>query len=128
MVVEDDDNDDDVPEVVQPALRNDAAAKVPPSHPTNGKPAFKPKGKGKAGPSMNGHRNGTEFVVIDEQDDDDPPPAKPLPSANRRKSPAGSTDSTEKGANSRELEKLREERDLVRLSTIQGISKSYKGT
>jgi hypothetical protein len=84
VVVED--NDDDVSEVVQPATRNDATAKVTLSQPTNGKPAFKPKGKGKAGLSTNGHKNGTngtEFVVIDEQDDDHPPPTKPLPSAKK---------------------------------------------
>jgi hypothetical protein len=131
VVVED--NDDDVSEVVQPATRNDATAKVTLSQPTNGKPAFKPKGKGKAGLSTNGHKNGTngtEFVVIDEQDDDHPPPTKPLPSAKKGKSPAAST---EEGAYSRELEKLREERDLVRLSNIsvqvlQGYSTSSCST
>jgi len=135
VVVEDDDNvdDDDVSEVVQPATRNDATAKVPPSLATNGKPASKAKGKGKAAPSMNGHRNGTELVVIDELDDDDPPPAKPLPSAKKGKASAGSIDSTEKGASSRELEKLREERDLVRMSNVsvhflQGCSTSSCST
>ena len=134
VVVEDDDkeDDDDVPEVVQPATRNGATAKVPPSLQTNGKSASKAKGKGK-GPPTNGHRNGTEFVVIDELDDDDLPPAKLPPSTKKGKSPAGSTDSTKTGSDSRELEKLREERDLVRLSNIsahffRGYSRSSCST
>ncbi|KAH9180724.1 hypothetical protein EDB89DRAFT_2062394 [Lactarius sanguifluus] len=118
VVIEDDDNDDDdVPEVVQPATRNDATAKVPPSTATNGKPASKVKGKGKATPSTNGHRNDTELVVIDELDDDSPLPAK------KGKVSAGSTDSTEKGASSQELEKLRKERDMYKEKS-EKLSKS----
>ena len=113
VVVEDDDNDGDVPEVVQLAT-----VKVPPPLPTNGKSASRPNGKGKAGLPTNGHRNDTEFVVINELGDDDPPPARPLRSAKKGKSPAGSADPIAKGAHSRELERLREERDLVRLSNI----------
>ncbi|KAI9446269.1 hypothetical protein H4582DRAFT_2069604 [Lactarius indigo] len=127
MVIEDDDNnnddDDDVPEVVQPVTRNDAPAKVPPSVVTNGKPASKAKVKGKAIPSTNGHQNGTELVVIDELDDDDPPPARPLPLAKKGKASGGSTGSTEKGAHPRELERLREERDLYKEKSEQ-LSKS----
>ncbi|KAH9001101.1 hypothetical protein EDB92DRAFT_1938880 [Lactarius akahatsu] len=124
VVVEDDDNDDDdVPEVVQPATRNDTTAKVPPSVATNGKPASKAKGKGKATPSTNGHRNDTELVIIDELDDDGPLPAKPLPSAKKGKVSAGSTDSTEKGGSFQELEKLREERDMYKEKSEQ-LSKS----
>ena len=113
MVVEDDDNDDDddVPEVVQPVTRNGATAKDPPSLATNGKPASRAKGKGKSGPLTNGHKSDAELLVIDELDDDDPPPAKLLQMAKK-----GKAGSTEKGAYSRELEKLRLERDLVRLS------------
>ncbi|KAH9050603.1 hypothetical protein EDB84DRAFT_2394 [Lactarius hengduanensis] len=122
VVVDDDNDDDDVPEVVQPATRNDATAKVPPSVATNGKPASKAKGKGKATPSTNGHRNDTELVIIDELDDDGPLPAKPLPSAKKGKVFAGSTDTTEKGS-FQELEKLREERDMYKEKSEQ-LSKS----
>ena len=114
MIVEDDDddNDDDIPKVVQPVARNGAMAKDPPFAVTNGKPASRAKGKGKVGPSTNGHKSDAELVVIDELDDDDPSPTPPLQLAKK-----GKVGSTENGANSRELEKLRLERDLVRLST-----------
>ena len=74
MIVEDDDddNDDDIPKVVQPVTRNGAMAKDPPFAVTNGKPASRAKGKGKVGPSTNGHKSDAELVVIDELDDDDP--------------------------------------------------------
>ncbi|KAH9066461.1 hypothetical protein EDB87DRAFT_724639 [Lactarius vividus] len=123
VVEDDDDNDDDVPEVVQQSTRTDATARVPPSMATNGKPASKAKGKRKATPLTNGHRNDTELVVIDELDDGGSRPAKPLPSAKKGKASAGSTDSTEKGACSWELEKLREERDLYKEKSEQ-LSKS----
>ena len=111
MVVDDNDDDDDVPEVVQPATRNDATTKDLPSQMTNGKPASRAKGRGKAGSQINGHKSNAELVIIDELDDDDPPLFKPLQSANKGKA-------TENGAYSRELEKLRLERDLVRFSNI----------
>ena len=114
MIVEDDDddNDDDVPKVVQPVTRNGAIAKVPPSAVTNGKPASRAKGKGKVKPSTNGHRSDAELVVIDELDDDNPSPTPPLQLTKK-----GKVGSTENGANSWELEKLRLERDLVCLLT-----------
>ena len=130
MVVEDDDNDDDddVPEVVRPATRNGATTKDPPSLVTNGKPASRAKGKRKSGPLTNGHRSDAELVVIDELDDDDPPPAKPLQMAKK-----GKAGLTEKGAYSRELEKLRLERDLVRLANtsvhfLRGDSRCSRST
>lgn len=126
MVVDDNDDDDDVPEVVQPATRNDATTKDLPSQMTNGKPASRAKGRGKAGSQINGHKSNAELVIIDELDDDDPPLFKPLQSANKGKA-------TENGAYSRELEKLRLERDLVRLSNLSihfspGYSRSSRST
>jgi hypothetical protein len=126
VVVDDNDDDDDVPEVVQPATRNDAMAKDPPSRVTNGKPAPRAKGRGMVGSQINGHKSNAELVIIDELDDDDPPSFKPLQSANKGKA-------TENGAYSRELEKLRLERDLVRLSNLSihfspGYSRSARST
>jgi hypothetical protein len=119
VIVEDDDidDDDDVPKVVQPVTRNGAMAKDSPSAMTNGKPASRAKGKRKAGPLTNGHKSDPELVVIDELDDDDPTPAPPLQLAKK-----GKAGSIENGAYSLELEKLRLERDLVRLFNISSIS------
>jgi hypothetical protein len=118
VIVEDDDNDDDdddVPKVVQPVTRNGTIAKDPPSVMANGKPASRAKGKRKAGPLTNGHKSDPELVVIDELDDDDPTLAPPLQLAKR-----GKAGSIENGGYS--LEKLRLERDLVRLFNISSIS------
>ncbi len=124
MVVEDDDNavdvDDDVPEVVQDDPRKEATANVHPAPATNGK-SGKARAKAKADSFTNGHRNGTELVVIDERDDDDPPPAKSLPLAKKVKSSTSVTTPAEKGAYSREFEKLREERDLVRFKHLRPL-------
>lgn len=114
MVVEDD--DEDIAEVVE--AKSKRKRKGAPTVPvTNGKAPTKAKGKGKAAPTVNGHINDPDFVIIDGLDDEPPP----LPTE-KGKTRAGPSFLVEEGeiveemvpASSPELERMREERDLVR--------------
>jgi hypothetical protein len=117
MVVEDD--DEDVAEVVVPEPRSRRRGKVSASPSTNGKPLSKVKGKGRAASTANGHKGGSEPVIIEELDDDEPIVAKPPPTK-KGKTHAGSLlvedgeilEETE-SASPPELERMKEERDLV---------------
>lgn len=119
MVVEDD--DEDISEVIVPEPRTRRRGKAAASPTTNGRPLFKAKGKGRAASTANGHRGGSEPVIIEELDDDEPLVAKPQPTK-KGKTRAGSTLLVEDGeiveetesASSPELERMKEERDLVR--------------
>ena len=89
---------------------------------TNGKA----KGKGRASSTVNGHKNDADLVIIDESDDEVLSVAKPPPSIKKGKTHAGSSLLVEEGeivegkvegtrsASFPELERMREERDLVR--------------
>lgn len=114
MVVEDD--DEDITEVVE--AKSKRKRKGAPTVPvTNGKAPTKAKGKGKAASTVNGHVNDPDLVIIDKLDDEPPP----LPTK-KGKTRAGSSFHAEEGeiveetvpASSPELERTREERDLVR--------------
>jgi hypothetical protein len=114
MVVEDD--DEDVSEVVQPELKNKGKGKATTASPmTNGKAPSRAKGKGKAASTTNGHNKGSNLVVVEELDDDEPHVAKPQPPT-KGKPRAGSPVLVEEGEiiEPQELERTREERDLVR--------------
>ena len=132
MIVEDD--DDDISEVVVPEPRSKRRGKAAAPPATNGMPLSKAKGKGKgkAASTANGHKSGSDPVIIEELDDDEPLVAKPLP-AKKGKTRAGSPFVVEDGeiveetesASSPELERMREERDLVRfLSASQYVTRS----
>ncbi len=118
MLVEDD--EEDVPEVVEPKSKRRSKATAPPA--TNGKAPTKAKGKGRAAPKANGQKNGVDLVIIDELDDDEPSVAKPPSPTKKGKTRAGPTFHVEEGeiveetgsTFSPELERMREERDLVR--------------
>jgi hypothetical protein len=117
MVVEDD--DEDVSEVVQPEQRNKGKDKatVPPS--INGKPPSRGKGKGKAGSTTNGHKKGSNLVVVEELDDDEPPVAKsPIPSTKGKRRTI-SPDLVEEGeivASLEEFSRTKAEQNVVRFS------------
>ena len=117
VVVEDD--DEDVPEIIQPEPRNKGKGKATASPATNGKPPSRGKGRGKAGPTTNGHKKGSDLVVVEELDDEELPVAKPpIPSA-KGIPRAVSPDLVEEGEivdSLGELARTREERDVVRLS------------
>jgi hypothetical protein len=126
MIVDDD--DDDIPEVVLPEPRGKGKSKVSPSPATNGKPASKSKGKGKGkgkvdSTAVNGQKPLSDLVVIDELDDDEPHVSKPVPSAKHAKTRTHASASLEEGeiASPSGLEKMKEERDMVRhpLALIQ---------
>ncbi|KAI0256871.1 hypothetical protein BJV78DRAFT_314631 [Lactifluus subvellereus] len=115
MIVEDD--DEDIPEVVQPEPRAKGKTKVAASPATNGKPPPKAKGKGKADSTVNGHKDGSELVVIEELDDDEPVVTKPLSPAKKgkpRTDKSVSLDLEEGEIVKSELERMREERDLYK--------------
>jgi hypothetical protein len=117
MIVEDD--DDDIPEVVQPEPRGKGKSKVSPSPATNGKPASKRKGKSKVdSTAVNGQKRSSDLVVVDELDDDEPPVTKPVPPSKQAKTRTHASASLEEGeiASPTGLEKMKEERDLVRHS------------
>jgi hypothetical protein len=129
MIVEDD--DEDISEVVVPEPRSKRRGKAAAPPTTNGMPLSKAKGKGKGASKANGHKSGSDPVIIEELDDDEPLVAKPLP-AKKGKTRAGSPFVVEDGeiveetesASSPELEKMREERDLVRfLSASQCVTR-----
>lgn len=119
MVVEDD--EEDVAEVVEPKSKRTrkGAAAVPV---TNGKAPTKAKGKGRPASKANGHKNDADLVIIDELDDEEPPVANPPSPTKKGKTRAGSSVVLEGGevvegtrfASFPELERMREERDLVR--------------
>ena len=119
MVVEDD--DEDIAEVVVPEPRSKRRGKAAASPSTNGKPLSKAKGKGRAASTANGHRGGSEPVIIEELDDNEPLVVKPPPTK-KGKTRAGSQFLVEDGeiveetesVSSPELERMKEERDLVR--------------
>jgi hypothetical protein len=124
MIVDDD--DDDIPEVVLPEPRGKGKSKVSPSPATNGKPASKGRGKGKGkvdSTAVNGQKPLSDLVVIDELDDDEPHVSKPVPSAKQAKTRTHASTSLEEGeiASPSGLEKMKEERDMVRhpLALIQ---------
>ena len=123
MVVDDD--EEDVPQVVE--SKSKRRRKGAPTAPvTNGKAATKSKGKGKAASTANGHQNDADLVIIDEPDDEEPTVTKPPLPTKKGKTRAGSSFLAEEGeiveraveeigpASSPELERMREERDLVR--------------
>jgi hypothetical protein len=123
MVIEDD--EEDVAEVVEPKSKR--KRKGAPTVPvTNGKAPTKAKGKGRAASTANGHKNDADLVIIDELDDEEPPVAKPPSPTKKGKTRAGSSFLAEEGeivegtveetrsVSSPELERMREERDLVR--------------
>jgi hypothetical protein len=122
MVIEDD--DEDFPEVVQPEPKSRGKGKAAASSTTNGKSQSRSKAKGKTTLTTNGPKNDSDLVIIEELNDDDPPKAKPPSPTKKAKPSAGSPVLVEEGeimeggeerevAPSRELERLREERDLV---------------
>ena len=118
MVVEDD--EEDVQEVVESKSkrRRKGAPTVPV---TNGKAPTKAKAKGRAASTVNGHKNDADLVIIDELDDEEPSVAKPPSPTKKGKTRAGSSFLAEEGeiveetrsTSSSELERMREERDLV---------------
>jgi len=124
MVVEDD--EDEIAEVVEPKSKR--KRKGAPTVPvTNGKAPSKAKGKGRSASTVNGHKNDADLVIIDEPDDEEPSVAKPPLPTKKGKARAGSSFLVEEGeivertvleetrsAFSPELERMREERDLVR--------------
>lgn len=120
MLVEDD--DEDISEVVVPEPKSKRRGKATASPATNGKPLSKAKAKGKAAPTTNGHKSGSELVIIDELDDDEPSLPNPRSPTKNGKTRAGSPFVVEDGeiveetesAPPPELERTREERDLVR--------------
>ena len=118
MIVEDD--DEDVSEVVQPEPRNKGKGRATARSPmTNGKAPSRAKGKGRAASTTNGHKNSSDLVVVEELDDDEPP-VKPPPPPKKGKTRAGSPVLVEEGEiieppELGEPERIREERDLVRL-------------
>jgi hypothetical protein len=118
MVVEDD--DEDVSEVVQHEPRNKGKGKATASPATNGKHPSRGKGKGRAASTTNGHKIGSELVVVEELDDDDPPVAKPPPPPTKGKPhDVDLPDLVEEGEiidSPGELARTREERDLVRFT------------
>jgi hypothetical protein len=108
-----------------PGPRSKRRGKATASPATNGKPLSKAKAKGRPASTTNGHKSGSEPVIID---DDEPPLANPRSPTKNGKTRAGSPLLVEDGeileetesASPPELEKTREERDLVRpLSTPQ---------
>ena len=119
MVVED--YEEDVAEIVESKSkrRRKGAPAVPV---TNGKA----KGKGKASSTVNGHKNDADLVIVDELDDEVLSVAKaPPPTKKGRTRAAGSSLFVEEGdvvegkvegtrSAFLELERMREERDLVR--------------
>jgi hypothetical protein len=117
----DDDDDNDEPEVV-PEPRGMRRGKATATPATNGKPLSKAKAKGRPASTTNGHKSGSEPVTVVELDDDEPPVAKPPPPVKKGKARAGGPLFVEEGeiieetesAASPELERMREERDLVR--------------
>jgi hypothetical protein len=118
VVVEDD--DEDISEVVQPEPKGRGKTKVSASPATNGKPASKAKGKGKADSTVDGQKSRSDLVVIEELElvDDEPLVTKPLPPTKKGKTHIGTP--PEEGEIDdtilqSELERTREERDLVRL-------------
>ena len=120
MLVEDD--DEDISEVVVPEPRGKRRGKATASPAINGKPLSKAKAKGRAAPTTNGHKSGSELVIIDELDDDEPSLPNPRSPTKNGKTRAGSPFVVEDGeiveetesASPPELERTREERDLVR--------------
>lgn len=118
MIVEDD--DEDVPEVVQPELKNKGKGKATTASPmTNGKAPSRAKGKGRVASTTHGQKNGPDLVVIEELDDDEPHVAKPPPPTTGEPR-AGSPVLVEDGEiiepqGLGKLERIGEERDLVRL-------------
>jgi hypothetical protein len=119
MIVEDD--EEDVTEVIEPmSKRKRKGAPMVPV--TNGKAPTKAKGKGRAVSTINGHKNDPDFVIIDELDGEVPSVPKPPSPAKKAKTRVGSSFVMEEGeiveetksASSPELERMREERDLVR--------------
>jgi hypothetical protein len=119
VVVEDD--EEDVTEVVESKSKRKrkGASTVPV---TNGKAPTKAKGKARAASTVNGHKNDADLVIIDELDDEEPSVARPPSPTKKGKTRAGSSFLAEEGeiveetrpASSPELERMREERDLVR--------------
>jgi len=117
MVVEDD--DEDVSEVVQPEPRNKGKDKATAPPATNGKPPSRGKGKGKAGSTINGHKKGSDLVVVEELDDDEPPVAKPPTPSTKGKPRTVSPVLVEEGeivASHEEFARTREEQNVVRFS------------
>jgi hypothetical protein len=123
MVVEED--EEEVAEVVGPKSKR--KRKGAPTVPvTNGKAPRKAKGKGRAASTVNGHNNDADLVIIDELDDEEPSVAKPPSPTKKGKTRAASSFLVEEGeiiegtveetrsASSPELERMREERNLVR--------------
>jgi hypothetical protein len=101
--------------VPEPKGKRRGKATAPPA--TNGKPLS--KGKGRAASTANGHKS-SEPTIVD-LDDDEPSVARPPPPTKKGKTRAGSSHFVEEGetietesAASPELERMREERDLVR--------------
>jgi hypothetical protein len=119
VVVEDD--EEDVTEVVESKSKRKrkGASTVPV---TNGKAPTKAKGKARTASTVNGHKNDADLVIIDELDDEEPSVARPPSPTKKGKTRAGSSFLAEEGeiveetrpASSPELERMREERDLVR--------------
>ena len=123
MVVED--YEEDFAEVIEPKSKRTrkGASTVPV---TNGKAPTKAKGKGRVASKVNGHKNDAELVIIDELDDEEPSVVKPPSPTKKGKTRAGSSLLVEEGeivegkaggtgyVSSPELERMREERDLVR--------------
>ena len=113
MLVEDD--DEDVPEVVQPEPRNNGKGKATASPATNGKPPSRGKGRGKTGSTTNGHKKGSDLVVVEELDDDEPPVARPLtPSTKGKPRISPVVEEGEIVDSLGELTRTREERNVVR--------------
>jgi hypothetical protein len=118
VVIEDD--EEDVSEVVASEPKSKRRSKATAAPATNGKAPTRAKGKGRAASTTNGHKSGEDLVIIDDLDDDEPPVAKPPSPTKKGKTRAGPPFLVEEGeiveesASSPELEKMREERDLVR--------------
>ncbi|KAI9458272.1 hypothetical protein F5148DRAFT_330426 [Russula earlei] len=119
-------DDEDIPEVVQPDPKSKGKSKASASPATNGKPPSKTKGRRKAASASNGHKSGVDLVVIEEDDDDEPlQVAKPPPPTKKGKTRVGAPIPVEEAeivgeaedTPSREVERLKEERNLYKIKS-----------
>ncbi|KAI0273424.1 hypothetical protein BC834DRAFT_965951 [Gloeopeniophorella convolvens] len=111
-----DDEDEDVPEVIESEPRTKGKEKAAASPVVNGKPASKVKAKTKANATANVSRKDSTPVIVEDLDDEEPPPARPPPVTKKTNGRAGTDANGEKERRplARELEKMKEERDMYK--------------